>query len=74
MQLLSIHNCSRNDLWKTKGSSAEEPLFFQCFEQSGGHGFIVLARVADVGENLGEGLLVVDFAEVAVLLELLLLL
>ena len=57
---------------KINGFSIEEPLFFQCFEQSGGHGLVVFLRIADVGEDLGEGLLVVDLAEMAVLLELLL--
>ena len=41
----------------------EEALFFQCFEQAGGHGLIVFLRIADVSEDLGEGLLVVDLAE-----------
>lgn len=44
----------------------------QGFEQSLGHGFVVLASVANVGKDLGQCLLVVDFAEVAVLREVLL--
>jgi hypothetical protein len=44
----------------------------QGFEQSLGHGFVVLASVANVGKDLGQCLLLVDFAEVAVLFEVLL--
>ena len=36
-------------------------------EETFGHGFVVATGIADVGENLGEGLLLVDLAEVEVL-------
>ena len=45
----------------------EKPLSAQRLDERGRHGLVVLARVADVGEYLGEGLHVVDFHEVAVL-------
>ena len=41
-------------------------------EQAFRHYFVVLAGVADVGEHLGEGLLVVDLDKMAILLQLLL--
>ena len=46
----------------------EKPLSAQRLDERGRHGLVVLARVADVGEYLGEGLHIVDFHEVAVLL------
>ncbi len=45
----------------------EKTLFFQRFQKAGRHGFVILARIADVGEDLGERLLVVDLAELEVL-------
>ena len=45
----------------------EKPLSAQRLDERGRDGLIVLARVADVGEYLGEGLHVADFHEVAVL-------
>ena len=41
------------------------------FEQTLGHGFVVLAGVANVGKDLGQCLLVVQFAVVAVLFQVL---
>ena len=41
-------------------------------EESFGHGFVVVAGVADISEDLGEGLFLVDFAEVTVLGQMLL--
>ena len=46
----------------------EKSLSAQRLDECGRHGLVVLACVADVGEYLGEGLHVVDFHEVAVLL------
>ena len=47
-------------------------LLLQRLHESGRHELVVLAGVADVGEHLGEGFLVVDVTEVAVLGQLLL--
>ena len=41
-------------------------------DEAGGHGLVVATGIADVGEDLGEGLFVVDLAEVAVLRQVLL--
>ena len=57
---------------RSKGSLIEEPLFFECFQETLAHGFIVLAGVADVGEYLGEGFFVVDAQEFEVLRQVLL--
>ena len=57
---------------RNKGSLIEEPLFFECLQQTLAHGFIVLAGVADVGEDLGEGFFVVDAQELEVLGQVLL--
>ena len=47
-------------------------MFFECLQERGGHGLVVLAGVPDVGEYLGEGVLVVDAQEFEVLREVLL--
>ena len=57
---------------RSKGSLIEEPLFFECLQQTGGHSFVVLAGVADVGEDLGQRLLLVDTQELEVLGQVLL--
>ena len=57
---------------KSKGFSIEEPLFFECLQQTGGHSFVVLTGVADVGEDLGQRLLLVDTQELEVLGQVLL--
>ena len=44
---------------------------FECIDESLAHGFIILPRVADVGEDLCEGLFIVDADEVLVLGQLL---
>ena len=57
---------------RNKGSLIEEPLFFECLQERGGHGLVVLAGIADVCEDLGEGFFVVDAQELEVLGQVLL--
>lgn len=49
-----------------------KPLVLEGFDEACGHGFVVATGIADVGENLGECLFVVNLTEVAVLLQVLL--
>ena len=53
--------------WRQPGGGLKESLAFQCVQHALRHGFVVLARVADVGKHLGQSLLLVDFHEVLVL-------
>ena len=71
-QLHGIRTNRSVSVMRSKGSLIEEPLFFECFQKTLAHGFVVLAGVADVGEDLGEGFFVVDAQELEVLGQVLL--